>query len=345
MVIYHYKLASAVPQQGDASYAEIAATSGLAESLCRRFIRCAIGNNIFDENPESARVFHTESSRQLALRPQFYEAVGFQLEDVAPAAFKLPKTWAKYGQEDGEQSHSAFSVENMSDKTIYDIYASEPKRGRRFGDAMQFYTQDDSWDLHHILASFDWKGVEFDRPGASVVDVGGGQGQISYFLARHSQNLRFIVQDLPHVLDVAREEVPQEVRQRVTFEAHDFFEPQVARDAAPVAFLLRHILHNWSDGYCVKILRALRPALSPGARILIIEYVLEDGPVKDLSTRFGFQLDMIMASLFTAQVRRVIDFERLLRLADSRFEIKRVGKPPGPTLHSVIEIEWDGGPR
>lgn len=92
----------------------------------------------------------------------------------------------------------------------------------------------------------------------------------------------------------------------------------------------------------VKILQSLRPALRPGTRILICEYILGDGPVKDLSTFFGFQFDMIMVSLFAAHVRRVVDFERLLRLADSGFAIKWVGKPPGPTLHSVIEVEWDG---
>lgn len=340
MVINHYKLASAVPEYGDASYAEIAATSKLAESLCRRFIRCAIGNNIFDEDPESGKVFHTESSRQLATRPQLHEAIGFQLEDVGPAAFKLPITWTKYGQEDEEPNHCAFSVENCSDKTTYDIYASDPERGRRFGAAMQFYTQDESWDLRHLLTSFEWTGVDFDLPGASIVDVGGGQGQVSHYLARNSQHLCFVIQDLPHVIDVARDQVPADVRERVSFEPHDFFELQVATDAAPVAFLLRNILHNWSDKYCIKILRALRPALRPGTRVLIDEYILDDGPVKDLSRRFGFQVDMIMASLFNAQVRRVIDFERLLDLADSRFVMRRVGKAPGPTSHSVIEIEW-----
>jgi len=341
MVIYHYKLSHAVPLEGHASYAEIASASGLAESLCRRFIRCAIGSNIFDEEPGTGRVVHTESSRQLALRPQFHEAVGFQLEDVAPAAFKLPHTWALHGQEDGEQHHSAFSVENGTDKSIFGIYASDPARGRRFGTAMQFYTQDDSWDLEHVLASFDWRAADFDRPGATVVDVGGGQGQVSRFLARNSEHIRFIVQDLPHVIEVARAQAADDVGSRLSYEAHNFLEPQTGSKSGPVdAFLLRHILHNWSDKYCVQILRALRPVLRPGARVLINEYVLEDGPVKDLSRRFGFQADMIMASLFTAQERRAVDFERLLKQADDRFVVKEVRKPPGPTLHSIIEVVW-----
>jgi hypothetical protein len=52
--------------------------------------------------------------------------------------------------------------------------------------------------------------------------------------------------------------------------AHDFFEPQTV--VADI-YLLRWILHNWSDKHCVRILRALTPALKPGARIVINEDV------------------------------------------------------------------------
>jgi hypothetical protein len=33
---------------------------------------------------------------------------------------------------------------------------------------------------------------------------------------------------------------------------------------------------NWSDKYCVKILKALIPALAPGARVLIMDAVLPE---------------------------------------------------------------------
>lgn len=51
----------------------------------------------------------------------------------------------------------------------------------------------------------------------------------------------------------------------------DFFTPQpVTADV----YYLRWILHNWPDKYCVEILRNLRPALKPGAMIVIHEQVL-----------------------------------------------------------------------
>jgi hypothetical protein len=53
--------------------------------------------------------------------------------------------------------------------------------------------------------------------------------------------------------------------------AHDFFTTQtVGADA----YILRTVLHNWADKYCIMILRALVPALKPGARILINDICL-----------------------------------------------------------------------
>lgn len=54
--------------------------------------------------------------------------------------------------------------------------------------------------------------------------------------------------------------------------AHDFFteQPVVGADV----YLFRWIMHNWSDKYCVKILRCLIPALKPGAKIIVNDNVL-----------------------------------------------------------------------
>jgi ubiquinone/menaquinone biosynthesis C-methylase UbiE len=191
-----------------------------------------------------------------------------------------------------------------------------------------------------MLTAFDWKSPEFDHQETTVIDVGGGNGQVSYFLAGQTSHVHFIVQDLPNVVEVARTHVPEQLLGRIEFAVQNFFDPQLLRPGPPVTFLLRHVLHNWADKYCIQILNNLRPALQPGSKVLIYEYVLEDGPVKDLSARFGFQADMIMASLFNGQERRAVDFENIVKAADSRFVFNGVRKGPGRTMSSVIELEW-----
>ena len=56
--------------------------------------------------------------------------------------------------------------------------------------------------------------------------------------------------------------------------SHDFFTIQPVKDAD--VYLFRWIFHNWSDGYCIKILRNLVPALKNGAMIVINDNVLPE---------------------------------------------------------------------
>ena len=53
---------------------------------------------------------------------------------------------------------------------------------------------------------------------------------------------------------------------------HDFFQCQ---PCVADAYLLRYIFHNWSDKDCTRILKALRPALRNGTKLLVME-LLQD---------------------------------------------------------------------
>ena len=56
--------------------------------------------------------------------------------------------------------------------------------------------------------------------------------------------------------------------------AHDFLSEQPIKNAD--VYLFRWIFHNWSDMYCIRILRNLIPALKGGAIILINDNVLPE---------------------------------------------------------------------
>lgn len=56
--------------------------------------------------------------------------------------------------------------------------------------------------------------------------------------------------------------------------AHDMFTPQPEALRAPDLFVLRGILHDWSDTYAMKILKHLRAAAGPRTQLLIIDSVL-----------------------------------------------------------------------
>jgi hypothetical protein len=113
---------------------------------------------------------------------------------------------------------------------------------------------------------------------------------------------------------------------RVTFMPHDFFAPQPVTGAA--AYLLRYITHNWSDEDCVRIFRALVPALEkspPETRLLINDVVL---PALGESSRYHEnrmrQIDITMMLVLGAKQRTQEQFQCLLSEADARLKVSSV---------------------
>ena len=152
--------------------------------------------------------------------------------------------------------------------SAYDEISKYPERAIRFKDAMNYFQSAPGFEAAHVLDSFDWDAVK----NGIVVDVGGSHGVVSIELARRFPSLRFIVQDRDEV--IAETSPPEDVADRVTFMAYDFFTEQPVKDAD--VYFFRWILHNWADKYCVKILRALVPALKSGARLLIQDLLLPE---------------------------------------------------------------------
>lgn len=97
---------------------------------------------------------------------------------------------------------------------------------------------------------------------------------MSLRLASTFPQLKCIVQDLPEVVEEGKSRVPSELADRVQFMAHDFLTEQPVTGAD--VYFFRWIFHNWSDEYCVRILKNLIPALKPGAMVVINDNCLPE---------------------------------------------------------------------
>jgi hypothetical protein len=110
---------------------------------------------------------------------------------------------------------------------------------------------------------------------------------------------------------------------RLTFQQHDFFKPQPVHDAN--AFLLRQCLHNYNDRDCIKILRAVVPALekcNPGTPLLINDIIMpESGTTTRLEEHHLRQVDMTMLVALGSKQRTEREFKTLLKESDPRFEV------------------------
>lgn len=93
-------------------------------------------------------------------------------------------------------------------------------------------------------------------------------------LAKAFPSIKFVVQDLPGVLENAERDVPKDIESRIEFMGHNFFEEQPVKNAD--IYLFRWVFHNWSDKYSVRMLRNLVPALKPGATVVVCDTVLPE---------------------------------------------------------------------
>jgi O-methyltransferase domain len=149
------------------------------------------------------------------------------------------------------------------------------------------------------LAPLEWRGDE------TVVDVGGGNGSLLVELLRMRPGLRGIVFDLP---ETVRDE--EALGERIEFVAGDFFERVPEGDA----FVLSGILHDWDDERATAILRTVRAAASEGARLLVLDSVVQDGNESDGAK----WLDLLLLALLGGKERNEPQWRALL--AASGFE-------------------------
>lgn len=118
------------------------------------------------------------------------------------------------------------------------------------------------------------------------------------------------------------------------------FTPQPVEGAD--IYFLRNVFHNWSDGHCVRILKALVPALKPGSRVLVCEHIIpERGSAPAVDINEFRRLDMLMWSLFNSREREVSEFADILKMADERFEFIRAHGLEG-CHDKICEVIWRG---
>ncbi|KZT30015.1 S-adenosyl-L-methionine-dependent methyltransferase [Neolentinus lepideus HHB14362 ss-1] len=154
--------------------------------------------------------------------------------------------------------------------TVWDWFESQGNeyRFKRFGVAMDGVNSMQPPDA--ILKGFDWKTLPEE---GVIVDVGAGIGVSSVALAKALPAMKFVIQDRPKVLEQAVQfwdgKCPEAVQgKRVTFQPHDFFDPQPVKN--PSAFILKQIVHDWADEYAERILRRLREAVDNGHQCMLV---------------------------------------------------------------------------
>ncbi|MEU9235513.1 methyltransferase [Streptomyces subrutilus] len=159
----------------------------------------------------------------------------------------------------------------------------------------------------------------------TVVDVAGGRGGLlREVLTRHT-GLEGVLFDTPEAVTGHLLDTP-ELKGRWSTRGGDLF---AAVPEGGDVYLLKNILHDFSDEDCARVLGTLRRAVTPGTRLLVIDAVLpEDGAPPP-----AIALDVVMLMTLRGRERTATDFEKLLGRCG--FRLDRI--LPTPSLTSIVE--------
>lgn len=162
----------------------------------------------------------------------------------------------------------------------YSVRTGRSARQKQTGEAGYGYLEQDSalpaafHDAQHAMTALvlddlaQWPGW---RGARALVDVGGGHGQLALGLLKAHPGLQGVVLDQAHAGPGARQAIDAaQLAARCRFEAGNFltFIPSGAD-----VYMLKSILHNWTDAACAQILQRCAEAVPAHGKLLLIERV------------------------------------------------------------------------
>ena len=249
----------------------------------------------------------------------------YRWDFVINAAIKAPQFLREVGHRSpSEPTDGLVQYAHHTKLNAFNLLFSQPNLLRNFNQFMG-----NTMGARHYWV--DWYPVEErllngSRPdgAALLVDVGGGKGHdLQAFYTKYPRQTGLVLQDQPHALDkITAESLDPSVKRMV----HDFFKEQPIKGSLQTcttvltrgsanehtgarAYFLHHILHDWSDKYCLEILKHLRAAMEPRYSILLIHDLIL--PNKG-ATAYQAIFDMTMMTFNSGMERSQTQWEQLL---------------------------------
>jgi len=296
--------------KGPATAEDLAGATGTHAPTLYRVLRTLASLGIFTEG----------DGHKFSLTP-----LGEALKTGAPGSARatiltLGGEWAvqgwanlSYSVETGKSA-----VEKNLGMPVFDWLGQNPEMGSLFNETMIGVH---GGEPPAVAKAYDFSGLN------TIIDVGGGSGNLLTTILAHNPKLVGILYDLPQVAaDAANLIELRGLTDRVRIETGSFFEKV---PAGGDAYILSHIIHDWSESQCLTILNNLKHAMTPDSRLLIVEMVLPTGDTPHL----GKLLDMMM--LVGPGGRERTEGEYAILLSKAGFRLERV--VPTESAVSVVE--------
>ena len=210
------------------------------------------------------------------------------------------------------------AFEKTFGKPVFDWFAENPNEAKVFHRANA-----NKASITHkaIIDVYDFQGIK------TVTDVGGGAGNLMVEILKVQPRINGRVAELPDVLSQIRQTIKaNHLESRMEAVECDFFN---AVPEGSDAYLFSHILHDWSDDKCKKILSNCRKVMTEKDKLLIIEGIVPSGNEFSIAKLMDLEV-LVMGG---GKERTKDEFKSLLQ--ESGFNLSRI--LPTKDYISVIE--------
>jgi hypothetical protein len=225
-------------------------------------------------------------------------------------------SWGRFS--DPVQTGKSQTVPALGAK-LWDYYAQKPEEGAAFTQAMDGITSGIAEEVARVLDTSTTK---------LAIDVRGASGTLVHSLMMANPQLHGIILDLPDVVPsatAAASALGLTEHSRVL--AGNFFDYFPEADI----YLLKYILHDWSDGESLQILEQCRKAMRPGGRVILIERLLGEISEPGLTPLS----DLNMMVMLIRRERTLADYGALLEDASFRLSKSTPIRSPIAVMEAV----------
>lgn len=186
-------------------------------------------------------------------------------------------------------------------ESIWDFYKNHDKEAETFDRFMSFATDDHN---KYIVSAGTFSQYKH------VVDVGAGRGSLLSAVLKANPRLKGTWFDRQEVLPEARLRLESEgLAERCDLIAGNFLD-EIPSGAD--LYLIKHVLHDWSDDQTLRIVRNIADTMSENSRLIIVEAVLDPHNGRDGLCKLRDLEQMFWTG---GRVRTKVEFENLLKPA------------------------------
>ncbi|MFF4740961.1 methyltransferase [Streptomyces sp. NPDC001262] len=303
--------------EGERSAEELAAEGKADLQSTTRMLRALTGIGLL---AETAPGTFAATETGAFLRTDHPESMAFMVKLLTDPS--MLRSWEHLG-ESVRTGEPYFAT--VFGKDYFSFLKDNPELSEHFNIAMSQGTR--------VTAQLLPKACDFGRFGV-VADIGGGDGTLLAGILRAHPALRGILYDSAEGLSQAGAKLERAgLAGRCELVAGDFF---VSAPAGADAYVIKSVLHDWSDDQAATILGHVRAVLPADGRVIVIETVLPD-VADDRQEGLNYMSDLNMLVNLGGRERTRDEFAELFSRAG--LSLASV-VPVGPQVpYCVIEAE------